>query len=724
MEKRTNMRRVFLLQLLWVICLASVFGVSKKVLAAQDEIEIHFADSTGKIYGSLSTKVLKQGESMILPEIPSAGGVDGTGAWKLEKTKIANTMSFSAKASVSYDTLKRWPEYIKDGQMTLYASSVCTLDFYNNSGSKYYSEKRIQAFEGTKVRLPGSLDGNSLNKGWSRYKNGTGVWAKLNSVYTVTESLKLYQVYYIKVTFLDIDGKSGTAYKALEKVVRRNSTIKMPAVPAKTNYSALGWSGTKNSTTARYKAGASVKVTKNYTFYAARQYLSCKVYFYTNTGRTTTDTKKLNQSIKKNTVLKLPAVPEVTGYVGLGWTTTKKGTTVTHKADASVKITKTTKFYAVYRKAEKYTIKFYRGDGKTNSAYTALKKTVYEGQKLKMPEVPERTGYENVGWYRVIDGKKYLYKTGGTITVRANLVFYAYQKEQKLVTLCRNDGTVYSKIYLTTGNTYELPALENGSDTTFMGWSTQKGKVVPGAGDYFEAGEKLTITSHMKLYEVIANRSQEANLQGFQLAKLDKQKYQKAIWVGDSRTHRMEITLKYYNAVASLKDVTFVSKSGQGLTWLKEEGYEKILSAVGEGSKAGEPKTAVLFNLGVNDLSDYNSYISYMNTIGNELRSKGCELFFISVNPINSRQIKYFEEIYAHPLKTRTEQEVRNFNNALFFGLSGYTIIDSYNWLMQTGYGTDNGANGQNIGQDDGLHYTVKTYKRIFDYCLRAVNQA
>lgn len=661
---------------------------------------------------------------MILPEIPSTTGVEGTGAWKLEKTKIASTMSFSEKTAVSYDTLSKWKEYIKNGEITLYASSVCTLDFYNNSGSKVYSKEQIRAFEGTKVRLPGSLDGNSLNKGWSRYKNGTGVWAKLNSMYTVTESLKLYQVYYIKVTFVDIDGKSGTAYKALEKVVRRNSVIKMPAVPAKTNYSSLGWSGTKNSTTAKYKAGASVRVTKNYTFYAARQYLSCKAYFYTNTGKTTEATKKLNQSVKKNTVIKLPKVPEVTGYVGLGWTTTKKGKTVKYKADASVKITKTTKFYAVYRKAEKYTVKFYRGDGKTSSAYTALKKTVYEGQKLTMPEVPARTGYENVGWYRVVDGKKYLYKTGGTLTVRANLTFYAYQKEQKLLTLCRNDGTVYEKIYLTSGSSYQLPALENGSNTTFMGWSYQKGKMVPNAGDYFEAGEKLKITSHVKLYEVLSDRSKEANLQGYQLAKLDKQKYKKAIWIGDSRTHRMRITLEYYNAVASLKDVSIIAKSGQGLSWLKEEGYAKILSEVGEGSKAGEPKIAVLFNLGVNDLADYNSYISYMNTIGNELRSKGCELFFVSVNPVNSKQIKYFEEKYAHPLKTRTEQEIRTFNNALFFGLSGYTFIDCYNWLMQTGYGTDNGGYGQNIGQDDGLHYTVKTYKRIFDYCLRAVNQA
>ncbi|MFR5150771.1 MAG: hypothetical protein ACLTER_15645 [Ruminococcus sp.] len=43
-------------------------------------------------------------------------------------------------------------------------------------------------------------------------------------------------------------------------------------------------------------------------------------------------------------------------------------------------------------------------------------------------------------------------------------------------------------------------------------------------------------------------------------------------------------------------------------------------------------------------------------------------------------------------------------------------IRDSY--LMENGYGTNISGTGVDLPDDDGLHYTTKTYKRIFKYCL------
>ncbi|EJW99596.1 hypothetical protein EVA_12298 [gut metagenome] len=41
---------------------------------------------------------------------------------------------------------------------------------------------------------------------------------------------------------------------------------------------------------------------------------------------------------------------------------------------------------------------------------------------------------------------------------------------------------------------------------------------------------------------------------------------------------------------------------------------------------------------------------------------------------------------------------------------------------MENGFGTDASYSGTDLGKDDGLHYTTKTYKRIYNYCIRAIN--
>ena len=67
----------------------------------------------------------------------------------------------------------------------------------------------------------------------------------------------------------------------------------------------------------------------------------------------------------------------------------------------------------------------------------------------------------------------------------------------------------------------------------------------------------------------------------------------------------------------------------------------------------------------------------------------------------------------------RKEEVIRRFNSVVSSGTSGnYTYIDAYSFLLQNGYSTDIGGAGSDYGVDDGLHYTTKTYKRIFKYCL------
>ena len=111
-----------------------------------------------------------------------------------------------------------------------------------------------------------------------------------------------------------------------------------------------------------------------------------------------------------------------------------------------------------------------------------------------------------------------------------------------------------------------------------------------------------------------------------------------------------------------------------------------------------------------------------MREIAKELKSRGCELYYMSVNPVNNQLIK------ANGKKSRPEETVRKFNSTIKGRLcsgssAAYQYIDTYSYLIREGYGTDASISGTDIGRDDGLHYTTKTYKRIYRYCILKLNQ-
>ena len=136
------------------------------------------------------------------------------------------------------------------------------------------------------------------------------------------------------------------------------------------------------------------------------------------------------------------------------------------------------------------------------------------------------------------------------------------------------------------------------------------------------------------------------------------------------------------------------------------------------GADASCP-VAIVFNLGINDLANISEYVSYLRQVAPELEGLNCRLFYMSLNPINSTMIDKKGLIH------REEADVREFNRRIKSELNdSYVYIDIYSWLVQTGYSTDSGMSGQNTGIDDGLHYTVNTYKRIFDRSITMVNAA
>lgn len=101
----------------------------------------------------------------------------------------------------------------------------------------------------------------------------------------------------------------------------------------------------------------------------------------------------------------------------------------------------------------------------------------------------------------------------------------------------------------------------------------------------------------------------------------------------------MENALK--NAGARTEGIEFISKVGGGLDWFKTVAYPKLYSIVkNETASILAKPTAVVINLGINDLENQNGYVLYMNSIAKELKKHNCELFFMSLNPVNRSMLK------------------------------------------------------------------------------------
>ena len=157
--------------------------------------------------------------------------------------------------------------------------------------------------------------------------------------------------------------------------------------------------------------------------------------------------------------------------------------------------------------------------------------------------------------------------------------------------------------------------------------------------------------------------------------------HNKFVLVGDSRFVGQE----NYNLTNS--KTTYIAKVSQGLTYLKNQ-ETKMKSY-------DSSKTAYVINMGVNDLYNANNYVTYINDLAKNYKG---DIYFLSVNPVDEAK----SSSYGYKVSNK---DIESFNKTLKNGLKNVTYIDSYNYLKQNGYDTA-----------DGIHYTQKTYEKIYNY--------
>ena len=423
----------------------------------------------------------------------------------------------------------------------------------------------------------------------------------------------------------------------------------------------------------------------------------CKVVFANSNGVVSNDTfRKWTRTVTKGSYIQLPTVNR-SGYKCV-WVEKSGTKELKYATGRNVRITKNTKFCLRYYKL--YTVRYYTMNG--SKEYTSLREQGYQGQVLTFPLHPTATGYKFIGWSTSINGKT-VKKEGDSLRVTGNMKFYIVGKKITGVNLRKYDGTVW-KVVDTSSRSATFPAVNLNSANMCLGWSRTKGKTT---NPEYKAGDKIPTRTGNYYMVVFFSKQDRAPA-----SIIKPTKHQMVYFVGDSRTVGLQLALG--NSAPS--NVDFVCKGNQGLDWFRQTGYRELLRKLSKQSR--KTKKAVIINLGVNDMSNINTYVVYMRKVSENLKQNyNCDMYYLSVNPVNSAMIR------SYGAGTRTEAQVAAFNKTIYQKLcSGsdraFIYINTCTNLQKYGWS----SNRYDAGIYDGLHYSVETTLRIYGYCIRKLN--
>ena len=162
------------------------------------------------------------------------------------------------------------------------------------------------------------------------------------------------------------------------------------------------------------------------------------------------------------------------------------------------------------------------------------------------------------------------------------------------------------------------------------------------------------------------------------------------IFVGDSRTVGMASAEKAHDPSDTCR---YIAKEGEGYEWLKNTGTGELAAALSD-----TPEATVILNLGVNDITEADAYISYYKQLFDSYPVT--DFHIMSVNPVTD------------DCSTVTNEAINAFNQKLKAAFPEQ-YLDVYNYLLTGDFSTV-----------DGLHYTDSTYLSIHYYVVSRLTAA
>lgn len=166
------------------------------------------------------------------------------------------------------------------------------------------------------------------------------------------------------------------------------------------------------------------------------------------------------------------------------------------------------------------------------------------------------------------------------------------------------------------------------------------------------------------------------------------------ILLGDSRFVGMEHAV---DELTTTDGVFTVAKVGKGYDWLIQDAAPRIEEIVEENPQYDE--WFLVTGLGVNDVQNIENYKEFYCSM-----SSVCPIL-LSVNPVGTRdQCMTYGYNYDF-----LSEAIPVFNDHL--DDLTYPFVDTYSYLMKTGFATV-----------DGIHYTNETYQKIWNYIYDYLN--
>lgn len=702
--------------------------VNESEADGEDEMAVRYTLSFYDMEGSQKYLDLEleaeEGERVQLPEVPVEEGQTALG-WSSyirdteaeyeagEEIEVTKNMDLYAVCEQSSTVKPEEPEEPEEPE-----TKEVTVQFFDQNGKDIYPEFETTVEEGTQITLPTpDAKSNMRAMGWSSSKNAKSAKYRAGSQLTVTEDMVLYSVHQrlYTITFLTNTGKTTSRLEKLKIQGVWQEKIKLPKLPAYSGYTSDGWTNKKYSKKVTNKEESTYTVCGNRTLYQVNHKTKTySVKFYNNDGSSSSSLNKLAKKVQEGKTIVLPSLPAKSGYERLGWTTKKKGTKAVYESGDSLKVTKDTKLYAVYRKITYCTIQFYNSKG--TKAYSTLTEKVRKGTYITLPELPAVVGYRAVGWTKYKGAKGSVLDEEQRIYVSGSMKFYSYYKKSgsTLRFYTYNGSSEYTSIRMeNAGKSAVMPTAFSPKGYTFLGWSTKKNQT---GNPEYDMGQKYSnLKSSMKLYAVCKKKSQIES-ENAKMSVEVSEKYDQVIFLGDSRTYGTQLALENtYGGVP--ENVTFLCAPGIGLPWFEEnyksgENFYKTISEM-------HGKKAVIWNLGINNLIDglddvgerLADYTAVMSSVAEELKALGCDMYFMSINPTNDKEAA--SPNYGTAWSPRSPYSVRLFNWKLRENISNYySYIDTYTYLIDTGFITY-----------DGLHYGDSTYLKIYNKAIETIDR-
>lgn len=279
------------------------------------------------------------------------------------------------------------------------------------------------------------------------------------------------------------------------------------------------------------------------------------------------------------------------------------------------------------------------------------------------------------------DEKKYIKRIKNSLIALVLLFFIPTIVNIVVSTLGENTkfSDCWNNVNITSAGSSTFKEFETGKSTS---------QLITDPTEYQRGTSKPTTSSSNNKSSSSGNKAGEGNT-----------KSNKVIFIGDSRTVQM---YAYLNGTWSGANYSsggihivgndiYVAEGAKGLAWMKDVGIPAAKKYFVKGN-------AIVILMGVNDLSNADNYISYINSNSSSWKSNGSSLYFVSVNPCQGS--------YSNLNST-----IINFNSKLKNGLNS-----SVGWIDTNTVLTNNG-----FKTTDGLHYDESTYKVIYDYIKNRV---